>query len=982
MSSDLKFAVLGPVRAWRGNAELGVGAPQQQAVLAMLLLANGRQVALDAVISGLWDDDPPLAATGTIRTYVSRLRHRLDGAGRGGAAGVIESAGAGYVLSAPAGALDLDVFTRLTQDARRERASAPAGMAKAAALLRDALELGQGTPLAGVPGPYAESQRVRIIDLQLAATEERLALDIELGGHVAAAAELRSLLASHPTRERFSELLMLALYRSGRQTDALAVFDRVRRLLGEELGIDPGPGLREMHQRILEMDRGLIVPAQPLRIAETVPDAPLPVPVVAPAQLPADLSAFVGRHRELARLDSLLDDGAQSSSGTVEIAAIDGMAGIGKTALAVHWARSAAGRFPDGQLYANLRGFDPSGVALSPEDALRGFLETLGVAPQRIPGDLGAQASLYRSMLNGRRILVLLDNVRDVEQVRPLLPGSPGCLVLITSRNRLPGLIAAHGAHAVSLDTLPADEAREAMALRLGSARLAAEPAAFDEIIDRCGGLPLAVAVVAARATVYQDLPLAEIASELRDARTRLDVLSADGAAADVRAVFSWSYRLLSIPARRLFRLLSVHGGPELSRNAAASLAGLPRADIQPLLDELTAARLLTEHRPGGFTSHDLTRVYAAELSAAEDTEDDRRDALGLLLDYYLHTAYRAHLLLQPNFAAPDPGAAPPGVTSDELSGYQQAMGWFAAEREALQAAVRHAGQFKFYAQAWQLALTLQQFYQRQGYWHDWAATMRTALRAALDVGDPLGQAYCRRSLAGACHLLGRDIEAIAELERALEVFGEMGGTAERAYLHSIYGAIFKHQGAYKESIARYERAYALSSITGHRAGQADALEGIGSCYGSQGRWNEATKLVHSAMTIYRELGDLNGESDCWVRLGEFHHRLGEHEQALTCHRRAVALWRGLGNRADEAVTLVSLGDSALAAGKPAEAHEAWENSVTILTELGLPAATSVWGKLASLAQNRDRCRRRCLQAPSLADSPSASRVDFAVMRC
>jgi DNA-binding SARP family transcriptional activator len=817
MSSDLKFAVLGPVRAWRGNAELGVGAPQQQAVLAMLLLANGRQVALDAVISGLWDDDPPLAATGTVRTYVSRLRHRLGSAGRGGATGVIESAGDGYVLPAPAGALDLDVFTRLTKDAQRERGSAPAGMAKAAALLHDALELGQGTPLAGVPGPYAESQRVRIIELQLAATEERLSLDIELGEHVAAAAELRSLLASHPTRERFSELLMLALYRSGRQTDALAVFDRVRRLLGEELGIDPGPGLREMHQRILEMDRGLIVPVQSARIAETVPDAPLPAPVVAPAQLPADLSAFVGRHRELARLNSLLDDGAQSSA-TVEIAAIDGMAGIGKTALAVHWAHWAADRFPDGQLYANLRGFDPSGVAMSPEDTLRGFLETLGVAPQRIPGDIGAQASLYRSMLNGRRILVLLDNVRDIEQVGPLLPGSPGCLVLITSRKRLPGLIAAHGAHAVSLDTLPADEARQAMALRLGCARLAAEPDASDEIIDRCGGLPLAIAVVAARATVYQDLPLAEIASELRDARTRLDALSADDAAADVRAVFSWSYRLLSAPARRLFRLLSVHGGPELSRNAAASLAGLPRAEMRPLLAELTGARLLTEDRPGRFTSHDLTRVYAAELSATEDTEDDRRGALGLLLEYYLHTAYRAHLLLQPNFAAPDPGAARLGVTSDELSGRQQAMDWFAAEREGLQAAVRHAGQSKFYAQAWLLALTLQH-----------------------------------------------------------------------------------------------------------------------------------------AMTIYRELGDLNGESDCWVRLGEFHHLLGEHEQALSCHRRAVALWRGLGNRADEAVTLASLGDGALAAGKPAQAREAWENAVAILTELGLPAASSVCRKLASLAERRDR---------------------------
>ncbi|HYZ56436.1 MAG TPA: BTAD domain-containing putative transcriptional regulator [Streptosporangiaceae bacterium] len=947
MSSELRFAVLGPVRAWRGDVELDVGAPQQQAVLAMLLLAEGRQVTLDALISGLWDDDPPLAATGTVRTYVSRLRRRLGSAGRDGATGVIESAGAGYVLPAHAGALDLDIFTRLTKDAQRERASGPAGMAKAAALLHDALELGQGVPLAGVPGPYAESQRVRITEFQLAATEERLALDIELGGHVAAAAELRSLLASHPMRERLSELLMLGLYRSGRQADALAVFDRTRRLLGEELGIDPGPGLREMHQRILEMDQSLIGPAQPPQIPETVPDAPLPVPLVAPAQLPTDLSAFAGRQRELARLDSLLNDGAQSS-GAVVIAAIDGMAGIGKTALAVHWAHRAADRFPDGQLYVNLRGFDPSGAVMSPGDALRGFLETLGVAPQRIPGDFGAQASLYRSMLNGRRILVLVDNARDIEQVRPLLPGSPGCLVLITSRNRLPGLITAHGAHAVSLDTLPADEARQVMALRLGSARLAAEPDASDEIIDRCGGLPLAMAVVAARATVYQDLPLAEIASELRDARTRLDALSADDAAADVRAVFSWSYRLLSVPARRLFRLLSVHGGPELSRNAAASLAGLPRAGVQPLLAELAGARLLTEHRPGRFTSHDLTRVYAAELSATEDTDDDRRAGLGRLLDYYLYTSYRAHLLLWPNFAAPDPGAAQPEVTPDEPSGYQQAMGWFATEREALQAAVRHAGQSGFCAHAWQLALTLQQFYQRQGHWYDWATTMRTALRAALDAGDFLGQAYCRRSLAGACHLLGQDIEAVAELERARELSGETGGTAEQACLHSIFGAILRHQGAYEESVARYQQAYALCTVAGHRTGQADALEGIGSCYGSQGRYGEATGLVHEAMAIYRELGNPNGEGDCWVRLGEFHYLLGEHEQAASCYRRAVALWRRLGNRADEAATLVSLGDSALAAGKPAQAREAWESAVTILTELGLPAASSVCRKLAS----------------------------------
>ncbi|HTU06707.1 MAG TPA: NB-ARC domain-containing protein, partial [Trebonia sp.] len=334
--------------------------------------------------------------------------------------------------------------------------------------------------------------------------------------------------------------------------------------------------------------------------------------------------SFAGRRRELAQLDSVLD---RSRPGLV-LAAIDGMAGVGKTSLAVHWAHQVADRFPDGQLYASLRGFDPAKDPSAPGEVLRDFLDALGVPPQRVPGDLDAQAGMYRSMLSGRRMLVLLDNARDAEQVRPLLPGSAGSLVIVTSRNRLPGLITAYGARPVSLDTFSAEEARDALALRLGAERTAAEPDALEEIIERSGRLPLAVAVVAARATVHPDLFLGEIASELRDERRRLDTLSIDGAAADVRAVLSWSYRLLSESAKRMFRLLSVHGGPDFSRNAVASLAGLPRAEARRLLTELTGARLLTETHPGRFTAHDLTRVYAAELSGLEDTPDDRHTAL------------------------------------------------------------------------------------------------------------------------------------------------------------------------------------------------------------------------------------------------------------------------------------------------------------------------------------------------------------------
>jgi DNA-binding SARP family transcriptional activator/tetratricopeptide (TPR) repeat protein len=948
MVSESRFAVLGPVRAWLGGAELDPGSPQQRAVLAALLLADGRQVSVGALIGALWGDEPPKAAVGAVRTYVSRLRRLLGTSAADRSRQVIESAGDGYVLPLRPSMLDLGLFLQRTRDAAAARDAGDA--ARAALFLRDALSLWQGVPLAGIPGDYAESQRVRLTELRLTAVEERLALDIDLGGHAVAAAELRALLAAHPLRERFSELLMLALYRAGRQAEALAVFGTARHILNEELGIDPGPALQEMHQRILlHTDESLIGRngPQPLSAGYRGPPS---APVVRPAQLPPDLPAFVGRRAELAELGSLLDPGTERPAAVV-ISAIDGMAGIGKTALAVHWAHQVAGRFPDGQLYVNLRGFDPSDAVMAPGEALRGFLGALGVAPQRIPGGLEAQAALYRSLLHGRRVLVLLDNARDVEQARPLLPASPGCLVIVTSRHQLTGLVATNDARALTLEAFSADEARNALARRLGTRRLDAEPGALAEVIELCAGLPLATALVAARATVYRDLPVAVIATELRDIRTRLDALSADDIGADVRTVFSWSYRLLSPPAARLFRLLSVHAGPDLSRCAAASLAGLPEAKVRSLLAELTAARLISEHRPGRFSSHDLIRVYAAELSAVLDSGGDRDAALDRLLDHYLHTAHAAHILLRPHFVPPAPDAASPGVTREELPDYQQAMAWFAAERRALMAAVGKARDAGRHAQAWRLALTLQQFFQRQGRWHDWAATARTALDAALDAGDRAAEAHTRRSLAGAWHFLGRDDEALAELERARDLFTDLGYTTEHAYLHSNFGAVLASQGHYEKAIGHYRQAYDLYKVMRHEEGQAAALEGIGQCHGRQGSYHQAADCVEKAMVLYRLLEDRNGEGSCWARLGEYRHQLGQYRQARDCHHRASTLRHELGNRADEAEGLTAAGDSALAADDTAAARRDWQKALTILEELQLPKASSVQGRLAALTK-------------------------------
>ena len=949
MPPTLRFAVLGPVRAWRGDAELDLGAPQQRALMAMLLLAEGRQVTLDELVSGLWEDDLPHAAVGTVRTYVSRLRRGLEAPEQ---KDVIKTVDAGYVVSAGPVEFDLEAFERLTKAAREARAS-DNGERRAAALLREALRLGQGVPLAGIPGPFAEAQRTRISELLTAATEERLELDIELGAHVAAVAELQTLLARHPMRERLSELLMLALYRSDRQAEALAVFDSARRRLAEDLGIDPGRAMRKLHQRILRDDAGLAAPVQPpLRLA-AAPDGRPPAPAAGPAQLPADLASFAGRRRELTLLDSLLHRVAPGAG--LAIASIDGMAGTGKTALAVHWARRVTDHFPDGQLYANLRGFDPAGRPTPPSEVLRGFLHALGAAPRRVPDGLDAQASMYRSLLNGRRVLVLLDNAREMDQVRPLLPGAPGCLVLVTSRNRLPALLTEHGARTVTLDSFSAQEARHTLSLRLGAERIAADAEAVGDIIECCAGLPLALAIVAARAVMYPSLPLREIASELRPAGTRLDGLSIDGAAADVRAAFSWSYRLLSEPAKRVLRLLSVHEGLDFTTSTAANLAGLPRAGVQPLLAELAAARLLTEARPGRFTAHALIHAYAAELSAAHDTPVDRRAAAGRLLDYLLHSSYAAQSLLRPAFPAPAPGPALAGVTPEAPADYQQAVAWFATERHVLEAAVRYAPRRGFPGHGWRLALTLPQFYRRRGYLEDWVATMRSALRATLDAADLAGQAHVRRSLADVCHLLGRPSEAIAELERARQLPGQEAYPAGQAYLHSVFGAIFAQQGVDHEAAVHYRQAAALYEAAGYRPGQAHALESLGGCQGRQGRHGEATGLTHDAIVIYRELGDQNGESNCWVRLGQFHHLIGEDEQAMTCYRYAIGVLRVLGSQTDEARALVSLGESALEIGDYRQAREAWETAAAILTQLGLPSADSV----------RQRVRR--LQTPSAA---------------
>lgn len=693
---SLRFAVLGPVRAWHGERELDLGSPQQRVVLAALLLRRGRPVTVAELIDAIWGPEPPSAALSVLRTYASRLRKVLEpGRDAGESPQVVVSAADGYLMRVPERALDLGVFEQRVAEAKKLRA---AGEASAAAeLLHAALDRWEGAPLAGLPGPLAEAERSRLTEVRLVALEARLDIDVQLGLHSEVIAELTALTGEHPLRERLCRLLMLALYRSGRQAEALAAYRKARSTLVAELGIEPGAALQELHNRILAADAALDLSASgsaESHEARGEGGDPIASPTArqtaSPAQLPADLGTFTGREAELAHLKGLLPDDGEPPT-TLLISAIGGMAGIGKTTLAVHWAHRIAHRFPDGQLYINLRGLHPTGSAMPPAEAVRIFLDALGVPAQSVPASPEAQAALYRSLLAGRRMLILLDNARDAEQIRPLLPGSSGCLVIVTSRSQLAGLVANDGAHPLTLNALTPAEAHGFLARRIGAARLAAEPGAAEELITRCARLPLALAIVAARAATYPEFKLDAIAQELRDNQGSLDAFTGYDPTTDIRAVFSCSYEALSAPAARLFSLLALHSGPDLSAPAAAALAGLSPRKTQRLLGELTGAHLLSARAPGRYILHDLLRVYAVERVVAEEAPQERDRALERLWSWYLHTADAAYAHLTPGRRRVPLEPLAPGCHPSAFTAHDQALEWCETERSNLVAAAHQA---------------------------------------------------------------------------------------------------------------------------------------------------------------------------------------------------------------------------------------------------------------------------------------------------
>jgi DNA-binding SARP family transcriptional activator/tetratricopeptide (TPR) repeat protein len=926
---SLTISVLGPFEVEVDGRPIAVGGPRLRTVLALLAVDAGALVSVAALVDGLWGPRPPADADRTARAYVSRLRRRL------GDDGLIVARSPGYALRAGVAGVDAARFESLVALGRRElTAGRPA---VAAGLLADALGQWRGEPY----GEFGESaplrvEAARLCRARLAAVEDRIEADLAAGRGGELVAELTTLTSGNPGHERLWGQLMRALYRAGRQADALAAYDRARRTLVEEAGLEPSPPLVDIHRRVLAQDPGLLAGAAP-------PPVVAAAPAGCPRQLPPAVRGFTGRAAELAALDALLPGPAgEVGPVAVVISALSGTAGVGKTALAVYWAHRVADRFPDGTLYVNLRGFDPAGdaAAVEPAEAVRGFLDALGVPADRIPAGLDQMVARYRSLLAGRRTMVVLDNARNADQVRPLLPGTPTAMVLVTSRDRLTPLLATEGAHTLSLAVLSSAAATALLAGRLGADRLAAEPAAAEALVARCARLPLALAVVAARAAADPGLPLATLAGELAPV-TRLDALTAGDAGTDVRAVLSWSYRALSPATARLFRLLGLRPDAEITLPAAAALADQPPPEVGRLLAQLVRANLLTEPAPGRWGSHDLLTAYATEAAAAAEPAPVRQAATDRLLAHYLHTAEAADRLLD---RARDPsplplGPVPAGAAPEGLADRTAALAWLTAHRATLLAAQRLAAASGRDAVAWQLARALTTYLDRQGHWDDLMAAWGLALAAARRLDTPGGTAEAHRFQARVHLLRGADRAGAAELHRANAAYATAGDPVGRANVHLGLAALADRPGHHQRALGHARQALELYRRAGHHRGQANAHNTVAWHRGQLGDHRGAVADCRRALRLFQHDGDTDGEAATWDTLGYALHQLGRHTASAASYRRALALFRALRDYYYEADTLLHLGEVRAAAGDLAGARADRERALAILSDLDHPRA-------------------------------------------
>jgi tetratricopeptide (TPR) repeat protein/transcriptional regulator with XRE-family HTH domain len=664
-----------------------------------------------------------------------------------------------------------------------------------------------------------------------------------------------------------------------------------------------------------------------------------------PRQLPKANRKFVGRERELRALTNLQKQAG--ADGTVVISAMEGSPGIGKTALALFWSHQIADQFPDGHLYVDLRGFGQTGQRVRPEDALHDFLTALHVPPERIPADLDQRAAAYRSMLAHKRILVVLDNAYDADVVRPLLPGSPTCMAIVTSRNTLTALVA-EGASSLRLDLLPTDEARELLIRYIGCERLEREPSAIDDLITRCAGLPLALTIVAARADMRPTSMMRDLCDEL--AERGLDALATGDPATTVETVFSWSYAHLNPPTQRMFRLLGIHSGPNISLPAAASLASIMTEDACTALNALAQAHLIEEPVRNRFTFHDLLREYASKLAYQADTEGDLREARHRVLDHYLHTGHVAARLLneaRPKLAL---NTVCSGTIHEDLTTSGQALAWFKTECAVLLASAAQAAYHRFDSHAWMIPWTLADFLDRQGRWEDMVASHRIALAAVQRLGDQDGEARTRGGLGRAYRRLGSYENALTHFRELRRLFEMLGNADGQARAHRSIAQIFEDQGHYREALQHAEHALTLAN---NPVGQAGALNQVGWYHALLGDYQKALDYSGTSLDRYKEVdGEPHGEAAAWDTHGFASYHNGDYQAAISSYSRAVDLFEAAGDSYKMAETLDRLAETRVSTGNTKIAHDTWKRASEILKELNHPKAEEIHNKLCELTQD------------------------------
>jgi DNA-binding SARP family transcriptional activator/DNA-binding transcriptional ArsR family regulator/Flp pilus assembly protein TadD len=972
------FGLLGPLRVSDGGRTVSIPAAKQRVLLACLLLRAGELVTVDELAEAIWGDALPAQPRRVVQTYVTRLRKLL------GAEGLIQRRLEGYVIAVAPGDVDVGRFELLLEQARD---AAGSGDRQAeAAVLRQALGLWHGRPLADVPSDVLHGKVARLGEQRLEALQRRIEADLALGRHGELVSELRELTDRYPLREGLWAQLMTALYRCGRQADALEAFTRARDRLVDELGIEPATELQRVQHAILASDPALAGPPIP---------SPIPIPsparrdaLVRPAQLPVDVWDFVGRARLVGEAERLLAGDRQ-----VAVVALSGSPGVGKTALAVHAAHRLAERFVDGQLFVDLHGATAGLSPLAPMEVLGRFLRALGADPAAIPAGVEEAGALFRSWVAGRRVLVVLDNAADAAQVAPLLPASPGCGVLVTSRQALTSL---EGAAHLRLDVLDPAEAVELVGRVAGRERVVAEAEAAAELASCCGWLPLALRIAGARLAARPAWPVVTLVERLAGEESRLDELElAEGG---VRASFQVSYQQLAggaaapdRAAAEMFVLLGVLDGPDVGVRVAARLLDADQDTAERALERLVDAHLLETPRPGRYRLHDLLRAYARELASQQRPDRLRATALTRALGFYTAAAWRALAVLRPGdnrLARVDDRWSKREL---EFADARAAFAWLEAERANLLAAVRQAAATPGVPSeiSVQLAHALGVFHWVRSYWDDWAQANQTALEVAGRLGDRAGQAHALNDLGLAHWRQGRYDQAVVSHERSLILRRELGDRrGEGASLNNL-GLVYEWQGRHDQAIPRLRESLAIWRELGDRHAEAISLGNLGNNYGRLGRreealacqreslaryreaddrdglarglrnlgggsarlgrCEEAMACLHEGLAIYRELGDRDGQAFCLNDLGIVHRRQGKFALALGCQRKSLAMRRELADAHCEAESLWELGVTLRALGRIDEARAHWFEALAVFERLGSDDAAQVRTLLADL---------------------------------